>query len=179
MANLKELADALDIMAKRKAQGIQDDGDRLKAQGILDKILEERKKLPKNPLTNKELAIYVAGPYTPKSSLHDAARVVQENVERSIDAYMDVVERGHQAFLPHLSHFVHVFGRKTLSYKYYTESDIFWLNRCNALYFYNPRIGDSSGADNELKLSIEKGDKIFFSKDEIPVYKIGAERNSK
>ena len=158
-------------------------GDKRSAQYVLDKLLEERQELIKNGKEQEighELKVYVAGPYTPHgASLHDAARFAHENTVMAINVGTEVITRGHQVYIPHLSHFVHLYGSKTLSYKYYTEADIVWLGLCDAILYYNHKVGESSGADNELKLAIESGKQVFFFVDEIPVYKAGAERNSK
>ena len=65
---------------------------------------------------------------------------------------------------------MHLYGKKTLSYDYYTKADIEWLKDCDAILYYHPVIGDSKGADNELKIAIDSGKMVFFSIDEIPKY---------
>lgn len=148
------------------------------AQRTLNDILLERTFYmgitKKNNLENEidhTLKIYVAGPYTPKNaSAHDAARIAHENTVNAIDYGVDVINRGHLPYIPHLSHFIHLYGKETLSYEYYTTADIEWLKDCDAILYYHPKIGDSRGADNELKIAIDSGKIVFFTPYEIPHY---------
>lgn len=147
-------------------------GDKEVAQATLDAILSDRKAkmdAGRTPETKAELKVYVAGPYTPYgASLHDAAKVAHENTVAAINAGLDVVSRGHFPYVPHLSHFTHIYGKKTFSYKYYMDSDMKWLHACDAILFYRHVIGASSGADNELREAIDKRKQIFFFAEEIP-----------
>ena len=104
------------------------------------------------------------------ASAHDAARIAHENTVNAIDYGVDVINRGHLPYIPHLSHFIHLYGKETLSYEYYTKADIEWLKDCDAILYYNPKIGDSKGADNELKIAIDSGKTVFFTPYEIPYY---------
>jgi hypothetical protein len=150
-------------------------GDKEKAQETLVKIINEcASYMKKNNLENeidRPLRIYIAGPYTPNNaSAHDYARIAHENTVNAINFGIDTIDRGHIPYIPHLSHFVHLYGKKTLSYDYYTKADIEWLKDCDAILYYHPVIGDSKGADNELKIAIDSGKMVFFSINEIPKY---------
>ncbi len=148
--------------------------DKLEAQSTLDEILRGRQSdsafvSPGN--IDKHMRIYVAGPYTPYGvSFHDAARVANENTVRAINVGVDVALKGHFPFIPHLSHYMHLHGKATLSYEYYIGADMTWLDVSDAILFYNHTIGASSGADKELEVSIGSGKKIFFFIEEIPSY---------
>ena len=153
-------------------------GSKERAQRTLVEIILERtfymgiqKKSNLDNNIDRPLKIYIAGPYTPNNaSPHDYARIAHENTVNAIDYGIDVVDKGHLPYIPHLSHFMHMYGKKTLSYEYYTKADIEWLKDCDAILYYHHRIGDSKGADNELKIAIDSGKTVFFSPSEIPKY---------
>ncbi len=153
-------------------------GNNEKAQKTLVEITLERalymgiqKESKLENQIDQPLKIYVAGPYTPKNaSPHDSARIAHENTVNAIDYGIDVIDRGHLPYIPHLAHFVHIYGKKTLSYEYYTKADIEWLKDCDAILYYHNIIGDSKGSDNELKFAIDNGKTVFFSTYEIPRY---------
>ena len=148
------------------------------AQKTLEEIIKQRKNIKKDQnVIDRSLTVYIAGPYTPYgASMHDAARKAHENTLTAINIGVDVIEKGHLVYIPHFSHFMHLYGKKALSYKYYTEADIEWLNMCDSILYYNHSIGASKGADNELRIAIQNGKRIFFSVDELPVYKKAADR---
>ncbi|MCL4376301.1 hypothetical protein M1558_02315 [Candidatus Parvarchaeota archaeon] len=153
-------------------------GNREKAQKTLIEIVLERTFYmgiqKKNNLENeidRPLKIYIAGPYTPNNaSSHDSARIAHENTVNAINFGIDAADKGHLPYIPHLSHFVHLYGKKVLSYDYYTKADIEWLKDCDAILYYHHKIGDSKGADNELKIAIDSGKTVFFSVYDIPKY---------
>ena len=153
-------------------------GNKEKAQKTLVEMSLERAFYmgiqKKNNLENeidRPLKIYIAGPYTPKdASAHDYARIVHENTVSAIDYGIDVADKGHLPYIPHLTHFIHLYGKKILSYEYYIKADSEWLKDCDAILYYHHKIGDSKGADNELKLAIDSGKTVFFSVYDIPKY---------
>ncbi len=148
------------------------EGDLTNGQNTLDKILKQRKGLNNEKSIEQQLTVYVAGPYTPyNADKHDAARIAHANTGAAIDFCVDVVDKGHLPYIPHLSHFMHLHGKKGLSYEYYTTADMVWLDKCDAILFYNHKLGDSKGADKELAFSIDNDKLIFFSVNEIPQYK--------
>ncbi len=121
------------------------------------------------------LKIYVAGQYTPKDvSMHDAARVAHNNTVYAIDMGAMVIDKGHFPYIPHLSHFIHLYSNLSLTYDYYIKADAEWLRCCDAIFYYSRglehKIGESKGADNELKMAIDSGKTVFFSANEIPRY---------
>jgi hypothetical protein len=59
------------------------------------------------------MRLYIAGPYLPKNcSMHDAARMAQNNVNAAIDAFHLLKAQGHTPFVPHLSHYIHLRGKE-------------------------------------------------------------------
>ncbi|MGA2790288.1 MAG: DUF1937 family protein [Candidatus Bathyarchaeia archaeon] len=113
----------------------------------------------------KRLKIYVAGPYTPANSdPHDAARVAHQNTLKAIRAGIQVIEKGHVPFIPHLTHFIHLETKKPLPAQFYYAYDKVWLEFCDAFLY----LGGSKGADKELQLAKKLGLRIFRSTKEIP-----------
>ncbi|MGC8533146.1 MAG: DUF4406 domain-containing protein [Candidatus Parvarchaeum sp.] len=155
-----------------------EEGNYKKAQKTLNEIILERtvymgaqkRDNVKNEIDHA-MKVYIAGPYTQNDTdLHDAARIAHENTVNAIDFGIDVINKGHLPYIPHLSHFIHLYGKERLSYEYYTKVDIEWLKDCDAILYYHPKIGDSKGADNELKVAINSEKTVFFSPYEIPQY---------
>jgi len=116
---------------------------------------------------NEPLRIYVAGPYTPRRcSLHDAARIAQHNVDRAIEVAVQLIEKGHYVYIPHLTHYIHIHRSCNRDYgEYYYELDLsFLIYWANSLYYIAP----SEGSDRELRLAEDLGYRIFRSIDEVP-----------
>lgn len=115
----------------------------------------------------KRLKIYVAGPYTPSlgEDRHDMARIAHQNTINAIRVAENIINRGHIPFVPHLTHFMHLYSKETLSYKFFTIYDIEWLRDCDALFF----IGSSPGADKELEWAKNNGLSIYYNLIEVPI----------
>jgi hypothetical protein len=116
----------------------------------------------------KPLKIYVAGPYTPvNTSLHNAAQVAHANTKAAIQAGIELIQKGHIPFVPHLTHFLHLESEEPFPASFYYEYDMVWLGFCDALYY----IGSSNGADRELKWAEDNGLLIFRDIKEVPEVK--------
>ena len=112
------------------------------------------------------LKIYVAGPYTPSGTdIHDAARVAHKNTIKAIKAGISIIKKGHIPFIPHLTHFIHLETEDPLPATFYYEYDMVWLQFCDALLY----LGNSTGANREVRWAEQNGLKIFRSLDEIPI----------
>ena len=181
---LNSLAEALYRSEITKAQKIMDSlkAERSKGKSSAKSIIKdalgydssESDYISGNPLT-----VYIAGPYTPyDASPHSAPKVAHENVVRAIDFGIDVADRGHFPYIPHYSHFMHIYGKKEMPYEFYTEQDFKWLEKCDAIFYYNDKIGAMkiggkrglAGAERELQEAIKQRKLVFFSVEEIPKY---------
>lgn len=114
------------------------------------------------------LRIYIAGPYCPiNTTLHDASRIAQRNVDRAIEVFHKLKAKGHHPFVPHLSHYIHIHPTSLEDYGdwWYGYDLTFIYNWANALYYIAP----SRGADLELSLAQKLGLDIFYSVDEVPI----------
>ena len=108
------------------------------------------------------MLIYVAGPYTGSSR-----EEVEGNVNRAIDAGIEIFRKGHFPYVPHLTDLVDRRARETgreLSWSDFIAWDTPWLRVCDALL----HIGSSRGADMELEEAVRLGKRIFRSTAEIP-----------
>jgi hypothetical protein len=83
-------------------------------------------------------------------------------------AGLEVYERGHYPFIPHLTHFVDLYSGDmsefNLEYEDYMEWDLAFLEVCDALLYLDP----SPGADRELQKAEEMGIPAYGSVHEIP-----------
>lgn len=108
------------------------------------------------------LRIYVAGPYTA-----DTREGVQANVNRAIDAGIELARMGHHPYVPHLTDLVDARARETgrdMTWADFMRWDAPWLEASDALL----HLAHSRGADIELRRAEELGLRIFRSLDEVP-----------
>ncbi len=110
----------------------------------------------------RPLRIYVAGPYSA-----DGPAQTEKNVEKAIDAGLEVYRKGHFPFIPHLTHFVELRAqatRKNMKYEDYLNWDRSWQAKTDAFL----HLAGSPGADKELQYAKSKGQRIFTSLEQIP-----------
>jgi len=113
----------------------------------------------------KSLRIYVAGPYSPgECDTHSAVALATRNTESAIEIGIEIFKKGHVAFIPHLSHYVHINKNCPLDLPWYTIDNTFLDNWAEAIYYMSP----SKGADAELKRAKDLGLKVFYNLNEIP-----------
>jgi len=112
------------------------------------------------------MRIYIAGSYTAPD-----LQSIEQNVNRAIDAGIELVEKGHTPYIPHLTHYVDLRGKETkkpLKWEDYIQWDLHWLELCDGLLF----LGESRGVRIELEHAKKKGIKIFYDLKEIPLSEI-------
>ena len=110
----------------------------------------------------KPLLIYVAGPYT-----GDSREAIDGNVNKAIDAGIEIFKKGHHPYVPHLTDLVDRRARETgidMSWADFIAWDDPWLRKCDALFL----IAESRGANIELEEARKMGKTIFLSMAEIP-----------
>ena len=90
------------------------------------------------------MRVYIAGPY----SIGDPA----VNVKNAMDAANQLLDAGHQPYIPHLTHFLHMYHPRNISVWY--ELDNAWLAVSEALIRLP---GVSSGAEAEVRLALKLG----------------------
>jgi hypothetical protein len=108
------------------------------------------------------MKIYVAGPYT-APTLNE----MEENVQRAIDAGIEIWKKGHFPLIPHLLHWVDLRAEELgvpMGWTDYMLWDAPWLDHCDALFL----LAKSKGALIEFQRATEEGKVIFHSLDEIP-----------
>ena len=107
------------------------------------------------------MKFYVAGPIT-------AATPGQReiNVVTAINAGLDLIQKGHNPFIPHLSVQTDIQAsvqHRPVAYEKWLALDEEWLRCCDAILYLAP----SPGADRELARAKELGIQIFMSIDEV------------
>ena len=110
----------------------------------------------------KPLLIYVAGPYTASDR-----QEIDRNVNRAIDIGIEIFNKGHFPYVPHLTDLVDKRAKelgKELSWGDFMVWDAPWLRVCDALLF----VGESRGANIELEEARRLGKTIFYSSNEVP-----------
>ena len=101
------------------------------------------------------MRIYIAGPYTKGD--------VAVNVRTAILAGNKVLDKGHVPYIPHLTHFWHFLYPR--SWEDWLAIDQEFLRVCNAVWRLP---GESTGADEEVKLGYKIKIPIYYSFEEIP-----------
>jgi hypothetical protein len=116
---------------------------------------------------DRKMKIYIAGPYCPQNcTLHQAAKIAQQNVDKAIEVANRLIEKGHFVFVPHLSHYIHTHSSCHKDYgEWWYEEDNTFLEHWATAFFY---IKSSKGADAELALARKLGLPIFYSLEAIP-----------
>ena len=61
-------------------------------------------------------------------SMHDASRVAYHNTRRAIRKFIELEKKGHEPFVPHLSHFIHLELEEDLSPGFWYEYDLTFLD---------------------------------------------------
>ncbi|MHA2210145.1 MAG: hypothetical protein ACXABV_13355, partial [Candidatus Thorarchaeota archaeon] len=80
----------------------------------------------------QSMKIYVAGPYTA-----DTMEQIEANVQRAIDAGIQIWKKGHFPVIPHLLHWVDLRANEVgikMDWNDYMLWDAPWLDHCDALY---------------------------------------------
>ncbi|MGY5876211.1 MAG: DUF4406 domain-containing protein [Candidatus Thorarchaeota archaeon] len=108
------------------------------------------------------MKIYVAGPYTASN-----IEQIEANVQRAIDAGIQIWKKGHFPFIPHVLHWVDLRAHELeipMNWDDYMLWDAPWLDDCDALFL----LAESKGALIEHDRAKEEGKVIFHSIEEIP-----------
>ena len=98
--------------------------------------------------------IYVAGPYSRGDPV--------VNTRNAILVGDELVKLGYAPYIPHVSLLWHMVSPHEIDYWY--NLDIDWLLRCDGLLRLP---GDSSGADNEVKVAQANHIPVFYSLEEL------------
>lgn len=112
--------------------------------------------------SKKGLRIYVAGPYTAETKTQ-----IHQNVMKALDAGLILWKKGHYPYIPHLTHFVDLRAQEKeipMKWEEYIEWDKAWLEVCDAVLF----LGNSKGAEEELKYAKKLGKTIYYKIDDVP-----------
>ena len=110
----------------------------------------------------KPLRIYLAGPYSGSNR-----KEIKKNVDRAVDAGIEVFLKGHFPYVPHLTDRVDGRARETgreMTWHDFIRWDMPWLEVCDALLY----LDKSNGSDLELDKAKRLGKQIFYSVEEIP-----------
>ena len=112
------------------------------------------------------MIIYVAGKY---NAPNDGARLA--NTNRAIDMGIKIINKGHYAHIPHLTHWI----EKRMDYNGEPpRENSYWYVFDNKImpamegFIKISKDGESTGADMEEQLAKKLGLKIFETFDDIP-----------
>ena len=101
-----------------------------------------------------------------QTTIHDVTREVQDHVDKAIEAGNAIHDKGHYAFVPHLTHYLHIhYSCKVDRGVWYYDYDNTFLDHWATSFLY---LASSYGADLELDRAKKLGLKIYYNLDEIP-----------
>lgn len=109
------------------------------------------------------MKVYIAGPYSAKTKTQ-----VKTNVENAMRAGAQLLRMGHTPFIPHLTHYFHVFTTAEgapFEYEDYMKWDEVWLIACDAFLYLAP----SPGTDRERQIALARGMMVFSDINDIPL----------
>lgn len=101
-------------------------------------------------LMRSSVKVYIASPYTKGD--------VAVNVRRQIDAVDALINMGFLPFAPLYYHFQHLVHPRP--YDDWLHLDISWMLQCDCILRLE---GESSGADEEVKVATENNIPVFYS----------------
>lgn len=109
------------------------------------------------------MRIYIAGPYVPKNcSMHDASRIANHNVRNAIRKFIELERCGHEPFVPHLSHFIHIELDEDLSPDFWYNYDLSFIEHWAEAIYMLEGWELSTGSNLELTRAKELGLKIMY-----------------
>ena len=109
------------------------------------------------------MKIYIAGTYSAPTW-----KEKQINTDKAIWAGIQVMLKGHNPFIPHLTHYIDKMAYDKnifISYDKWMEIDNEWLELCDAFLYLN----SSKGANVELEKAKKLDKIIFYDLNEIPI----------
>ncbi len=101
------------------------------------------------------MRIYIAGPLSALTQ-----REIDINVAIAKRVSLELMEKGHAPFCPHLA----VYYNSNRTHEQWLDYDLVWLEQCEAIFF----IGESPGANQELARAKELGLQMFHELKEVP-----------
>lgn len=115
------------------------------------------------------MKIYIAGPYNPKNeTTHMAVRKAKLNVDKAIEAFVELKEKGHIPFVPHLSHYIHTNPKAEEYGNWWYEYDMTFLEDWTDAIYMLDDWKDSKGSRMELEKAKELDLKIYYNIEEVP-----------
>ena len=108
------------------------------------------------------MKIYVAGKYG--NHLPSVYRL--DNVMKAIETGRQLILKGHNPFIPHLTHFIHEGWDTDIGEKWY-ELDLEWLKCCDAIFMID-NWEDSKGAKLEYQKAIDLEIQIYYRMEDVP-----------
>jgi hypothetical protein len=114
------------------------------------------------------IKVYIAGPLTGGPHAPWPAGRREHNVNVAAALAAELIDRGFQPFVPHLSHYIDRLSPVPISYETWMQQDFEWLSLCDCLYRLP---GESPGADREVDYAREHGIPVFQSVAEVEQFR--------
>lgn len=109
------------------------------------------------------IKVYIAGPYTARTE-HGK----KHNTDIASLVGAELIHRGFQPFVPHLSHYIDIVSPHEIPYEAWMTLDFELLALCDCLYRLP---GHSSGADREVAFAKERGIPVFTTLEAVEAFR--------
>lgn len=115
------------------------------------------------------MKIYIAGQYNPRvEDDHLAIRKAKLNVDKAIKAFVDLKEKGHIPFVPHLSHYIHTNQYADEYGEWWYKYDFSFLKEWADAILLLDNWEESEGAKKEFELAKDLGLNVYKNIEDIP-----------
>ncbi len=111
------------------------------------------------------MRIYVAHNYGRRRGL--SLEALQRNVNASIKIGLELIEKGHNPFIPNLYHYVHLMSNGTIGEDTFFALVSEWVKFSEALFVGSKPSGGKSGVQDEINIAKEIGIPIYYSLEEV------------
>ena len=110
------------------------------------------------------MKVYIAFPYGRRRGLTE--KQCETNVLKSIEVARQVIQMGHNPFLPNLYHYVHKGWVETLEEDEWAKITAEWIEDCDVLLFLGNE--QSIGCQREKDIARFLGKPIIWKVEELP-----------
>ena len=111
------------------------------------------------------MRIYVAGKYGQSAGLSTEEKLANVNI--AIEAGRQLILKGHNPYIPHLSHYIDLDWEESPDWERWMEIVTPWIGFCEAMLML-PNWTDSIGATREHRMAYDLRRIIYYRIEKVP-----------